>query len=978
MGTDNVIELIIRGTDAASDVVNGVINKVTGAFDGMSKKMVKAGAILGIASAPLIGGLTDAVNTATVFDESMTNVQSVLGATTDEVAALSDDILALGADSRAGPQAAADAFYDIVGGVADASSHMAILDAAIATSEAGAADLGATTSVLISTMNSYGYAADKAAYASDVLTRTVGMGVGTMDEFAAAMPQVTGLASSLGISFDDLGAQMAFLTTKGFGPSQAATQLRAMMTSLLNPNAKMVSALEELGYANGTAAIDQLGLVGAFEALSKSSPTFQDNMAGAIGSVEALNGVIALTGGGFSEFDKQYTSALDGATAAAQEIQLGSVAAQTDLLKSSLSALKIEIGAALLPAINDVVRMIRPVITSVTAWVGENPKLISTLAKVVAGVAGLGGALAAAGAVMGMFSSVLGLVLSPIGLVIAGVVALVVAFKTNFLGIGDVVRGAAKRIGRAVKPIIDTFEYVAGWIGKAFDYGKGKDGLFGGIIASLRALFYVFEDGKTTFFSKVFQAFGMSEQAAQKAGLAIVRIKDGIVNFFTAHVVPLLQSFYDFLGQAWTIVGPALEQLADWFLNTALPAIVGFVADTVIPAVSSLIDILRGIWEWASPYLLQFVDWVVNTGLPAVVDFIKNTAIPAVGDLIDWLGGVWEDTKPHLENLYNWFVEDALPAIGDFITGTAIPAVEMLIDTIVDIWNLVKPELEKLYDWFVEDALPAIGDFITDTAIPSVEMLIDTIVDIWNLIKPTLDKVYDWFVVTALPAIKSFIVDTVIPAVGDFIDILVSIWNTIKPTLDSLYDWFVVTALPAIKSFIVDTVIPAVGDFIDILKSIWDTVKPALDSLYDWFINSLGTVKEKVIDPIADALGDVIDTISSVGDSLSNLKDKLPDWMIPGSPTPFELGVRGISDAMRDMARINPFSGMGQTLVDTSLPRAMQPAFATASGGGNSYSVSVPITFGGAAADEDSIITTVETIVIPKIERALRRYSEEA
>jgi TP901 family phage tail tape measure protein len=156
------------------------------------------------------------------FDRTFSNINSILQLGTEEAAALRAEILAYGSGTVAGPQATAEAYYEIVSGVADATTHMAILEAATRTSEAGQADLAATTSALISTMNAYSLTADDAAHVSDVFSRTVGMGVLTMDELAAAFPQVTGLGAQFGVGIDELGAGMAYLTAQGYSATQCA------------------------------------------------------------------------------------------------------------------------------------------------------------------------------------------------------------------------------------------------------------------------------------------------------------------------------------------------------------------------------------------------------------------------------------------------------------------------------------------------------------------------------------------------------------------------------------------------------------------------------------------------------------------------------------------------------------------------------------------------------------------------------------
>jgi len=424
----NVVEIVIKATDNASATFKKVTDNFNSSMTDAGKRMAKTGMLLGGSMLPAVGALGVAVKTASEFSASMTNVQAVLGATDGQMRALSDDILAVGANTRQGPQAVAEAFYDIVGGVADASTHMAILEAAVSTAQAGSADLGGTTSALIAVMNSYGYAASDAAFASDVLTQTVGMGVGTMDEFAMALPQVAGLASSLGISFDDLGSGMAFMTTKGFTAAESATKLRAMMTAMLNPNEQMKQSFREAGFASADLAIEQYGLVGAYQQLAAASPTFQTNMAAAVGSVEALGGVIALTDDAFVEFNDDFIDGTEGATAAAEAIQMDSFAAQMDLLKSSIAALTITMGNIFLPMLTKFVQLTIPIVTGLIRWVKNHETLVRSLGRSAAIIAAFGGSLVVVGGVLAGLGTALAFIASPLGLVVAAFVGLSYAF----------------------------------------------------------------------------------------------------------------------------------------------------------------------------------------------------------------------------------------------------------------------------------------------------------------------------------------------------------------------------------------------------------------------------------------------------------------------------------------------------------------------------------------------------------------------
>ncbi len=207
--------------------LDGFENRVRGAMGGVKSAITGALAIGGGLAAAFGGA--QAIGSALEFDRTMANIRAITGATADETKALGGELLAIGSKSVAGPQAVAAAYTDIVGGVQDASTHMAILDASIAAAEAGQANLATTTSGLVSVMNAYSYEADKASFVSDVLTQTVGVGVGSMEEFVSSMSPIAPTMQAAGVGFEDLGGMMAFMTTKGIGASMAATQIRAML-----------------------------------------------------------------------------------------------------------------------------------------------------------------------------------------------------------------------------------------------------------------------------------------------------------------------------------------------------------------------------------------------------------------------------------------------------------------------------------------------------------------------------------------------------------------------------------------------------------------------------------------------------------------------------------------------------------------------------------------------------------------------------
>jgi TP901 family phage tail tape measure protein len=395
--------------------------------------------------APVAVALGYAVTQGQTFDRTMSNINSILQLGAEDAATLRAELLAVGSGTVAGPQAVAEAYYEIVSGVADATTHMAILNAAIATSEAGQANLQATTSALISTMNAYGFAASDAAYVSDVFTRTVAMGVLTMDELAAAFPLVTGLGAQFGIGIDELGGSMAYLTAQGYSASQSATFMRAMITTLLNPTAELQAAIEALGYESGAALLEAEGLTGAYLLLSQQN----GGLDGLITNTEALNGALVLTNDGAQAFMTTYTEGIDGATARSGDIQ--NQTEQWLLLKSQLDALAIQVSSVLMPILLGLVTdYIAPTITAVQGWIQENPQLTQGILLITMGLIALGPIIGGIGTLMTIAGGAIGVVSMATG----GLTLALAVLTSPLVAVGAIVAG-----------LVWAWNQPGGWIG---------------------------------------------------------------------------------------------------------------------------------------------------------------------------------------------------------------------------------------------------------------------------------------------------------------------------------------------------------------------------------------------------------------------------------------------------------------------------------------------------------------------------------
>lgn len=664
-----------RGLQSVTSGMEAAGRSFSSGLKSIGASTSRLGAGMTAFAAPLIAGLGYAAKSAIEFDETMTNTAAVLGVSRSEMEDLNREIIQIGMNSRAGPQEAAEAFYDIVGGVSDASTHMAILEAAIATAEAGSAELGATTSGLISVMNSYGFAADQAAFVSDVFTRTVGMGVGTMDEFVSAMGPISGIAAQTGVDFDEMGAAMAFMTTQGFSASQSATRVQSAITALLKPNAAMSEAFALMGVESGSAALEMYGLSGTLDLLSGALGGSTDEMSIALGSTEALGAAMALTQPGFEDFFDTFNGGLEGATDAAQQIQMTSPAAQLDLLKSSAEGLAIIIGSAFLPALNGIVEKVTPVVTAIANWAAENPELVQQVGMMILAVGGLGVVLMPLGGIISGLGSAMSVakfavtglsgaftfLISPIGLALAAGAALVAAYTTNFGGFRDFVDNEIRpRLEKFFNFLGDVWEWVQPGINNfkmgveiAFNFIKDT------VVPALQKGFQGFIDHAIKFWE-----FIQPGIEAFKGGV------ETAFNFIKNEIVPALQKgiqdFIDFVGKIWESISPGIESIKEGF-NTAFT----FIKDDVITPVKTSIDtfkgLVMGVWNAISGPIED-----VKSGFDEKFGFITNDVIQPFSDAIDGISTAVQWVSETIEgplNTIQGLFEGALGGISDIVSG---------------------------------------------------------------------------------------------------------------------------------------------------------------------------------------------------------------------------------------------------------------------------------------------------------------------
>lgn len=400
-------------------------------------------------TAPLLALGTAAVAVTAEFDANMRNVNSILQISESQFAALSEQTRAFGAEVRSGPVAAADTLYTIVSaGFTNAEDAFGVMEVVTRTAEAGLSDLRITAEAVASSMLAFGETSAAAAQQfSDVITREVALGVGSMQSFVTANATVMPIAAALGLTFADTAQATAYLTQRGVDARTATTQLGMALNALMKPTEDMQAAFDQLGVRSASDLITQFGgLQGALVALGNTVDNQPDMLARMFGRQQATRAVLTLLNDipQWTSFIEEFYTGIEGATDAAQAQQNMSFDAHVGRMTSALAGLGIVIGEQVLPVLTPMIDMFRDVLLFIQ---GLPPEVIALAVA-------FGAAAAAAGPLMWL----LGNLASPISIVLGLISGLGIAFATDFGGIRTTVENAANGVLNSLSGLIEGIE----------------------------------------------------------------------------------------------------------------------------------------------------------------------------------------------------------------------------------------------------------------------------------------------------------------------------------------------------------------------------------------------------------------------------------------------------------------------------------------------------------------------------------------
>jgi TP901 family phage tail tape measure protein len=413
-------------------------------FSGMAKTVGQVGSAMSkYITLPLLAIAGAGVKMASEVDASFVKLETHVGLTRETVDGLRESVGKLAGETARSSKELADAMFVVTSSGLRGEKAMSVLEMGAKAAAIGLGETKDITRAVTAIIQAYGKENMTAARATNALIGTVKEGNVAAEDLAPALGRVIGMASLLGISIEEVGANIATFTRIGVKAEEAVVGLRGVMASLLKPTEQSREALATIGMTSDSlrAKVSKQGLAKTLIELVAAFKGNEEGIAAVIPNVSALSDVLGTAGAQAEDYQAILTNMLKQEDLVGEGFKRVSETASfklqraMDALKASAKA----IGAELLPVVQK--------IADAVSGLGDKFKDLSD--SQLKTMVTIGGILAVTGPLLKMFSSLVlvlpkiaagfklitaAIAANPLGLVLTGVAASLLIIIPRFKG----------------------------------------------------------------------------------------------------------------------------------------------------------------------------------------------------------------------------------------------------------------------------------------------------------------------------------------------------------------------------------------------------------------------------------------------------------------------------------------------------------------------------------------------------------------
>ena len=612
---------------------------VSDKFSAMGSALTSVGGTLTKSvTLPLVGVGAAVMKVGSDFEAQMSRVQAISGATGDELKALTDQAIDLGATTAFSAGEAAEGMENLASAGFNTQEIMSAMPGLLDLAASSGAELGTASEIAASAIRGFGLAASDAGHVADVFAEAAARTNAQTEDMGEAMKYIAPVAKAMGQSLEETAAAVGIMSDAGIKGSQAGTSLRSALSRLAKPTDVMLAKMGELGLSFYDAQGNMLPLNGIIEQLETNMAGLtqeqRNNALITLFGQESLSGMLALMERGPEEL-RALTESFedcDGAAAEMAETMLDNTKGSVEEMMGSIETLAIRLQQVMAPAVTAVVQKITEFVNKLSSLSPETLQMIVTIAGVVAALGPLlliiGKLSSAIGSIIslvggaGGLSAVLTALTGPIGIVIAAIAALVTAWVTDFGGI----REKTAEIFEAIKSVFTTaWEFISNlWNENFLNIQNIAQTVWSNIELIFSTAFNLISNA-FQIFAALFQGDWDTAWNLVKEGASLIweTIKTLFSNFLNLLVdtlihigVRLLQAAKDTFNKVKEGFQNVWDAIKTWFsevVNDPVNTIKG-IGSALFEAgksiFTSLWDGMKSIWESITSWVSNAVNWI--------------------------------------------------------------------------------------------------------------------------------------------------------------------------------------------------------------------------------------------------------------------------------------------------------------------------------------------------------------------------------
>jgi len=331
-------------------------------------------------SLPLIGIGAAGLKMSGDLSSAFSKVENLVGVTGKTLDKFKVGVKSLSNEVGKSQKELADALFTITSAGLKGEEALDLLESAAKASAIGMGETQTIAKAAAAIIQAYGKENITSAKAVNLLTKTVREGNLAAEDLAPAIGKVLPVASQLGISFEEVGANIATFSRLGVGAAESVNALKAFLSNLIKPGQDAKDVLASFGLtAQGVRdSIAKNGLSATLQGLLKRFDGNIEAVGKLFGSVRGLQAVLGTAGAQGEEYTRILNSMNDGLDVVEKGFANVSETANQKFNKAliRLQNIAIDIGSVVIPIFIQVAEV-------VADWAGKFSKLDASTQKTI-------------------------------------------------------------------------------------------------------------------------------------------------------------------------------------------------------------------------------------------------------------------------------------------------------------------------------------------------------------------------------------------------------------------------------------------------------------------------------------------------------------------------------------------------------------------------------------------------------------------